>query len=173
MNRRTGEVDDGVVVLRRWSLDDADWYAATAAGDDLIQRYTSESPTLTAEQVREAIATLLAARAGMAGFLIADGGTGQRLGNIALGYENGVGEVSYWLADHARGRGVATRALRLFSDWAFTVLDLRELRLWTHADNAGSRAVAERAGFVRDPGRDGTRQVKGQVWATVAYRHCR
>jgi ribosomal-protein-alanine N-acetyltransferase len=95
--------------------------------------------------------------------------SGQRLGNIALTYEDGVGDVSYWLASYARGRGAATEALRLFSDWVFATLLLSELRLWTHADNHGSRAVAQRVGYVRDPDRDQWRQVKGQNWPTVAY----
>ena len=53
---------DGVVRLREWALTDAEWYAATAAHDDLIQRFTTESPSVTAEDVRAAI-TALAGRA--------------------------------------------------------------------------------------------------------------
>jgi hypothetical protein len=30
--------------------------------------------------------------------------------------------------------------------------------------------VAERAGFVRDPGRDGRREVEGESWPVLAYR---
>lgn len=151
------------IVLRPWTVDDAEWYAATVVGDPLIQRFTSESPTLTADEVRAAIVELQKAPPGTAGFLIADGNTGQRLGNIALRD----GEVSYWVAGEARGRGVAVQALRLLADWARD--EVPELRLWTHADNHGSRAVAERAGYVRDTGRDRLRQVKGDTWPTVAY----
>jgi [ribosomal protein S5]-alanine N-acetyltransferase len=96
-------------------------------------------------------------------FLVADTVTGQRLGNIALTYDNGTGDVSYWIAAHARGRGAATQALRLLSEWAFATLHLSELRLWTHVDNLGSRTTAERAGYRRDPERDQDRQIKGQT----------
>jgi ribosomal-protein-alanine N-acetyltransferase len=167
------EISDEVVTLRRWSLDDADWYAASVVDDGLIQRFTAEQPTVTTEDVRAAIRDLLSAPAGAAGFLIADVVTGQRLGNIALTYEHGVGDVSYWLAHDARGRGVATAALRLFTRWAHTELSLDELRLWAHTDNTASRAVAERAGYLRDPERDRVRDVKGQTWPTVAYVHGR
>jgi ribosomal-protein-alanine N-acetyltransferase len=105
--------------------------------------------------------------------LIADAVTGQRLGNIALAHSDGVGEVSYWLAGYARRRGVATRALGLLSDWALTSLDLHELRLWMHIDNHASRAVAERAGYRRDPKRDQNRTVKNHTWPTAAYVLCR
>ncbi|MCI0688524.1 MAG: GNAT family N-acetyltransferase [Sporichthyaceae bacterium] len=159
---------DGVIQLRGWRPSDADWYAQIAAADPLIQRFTSESPTVTAAQVRTAI-TELAGRADAAGFVICDSDTGNRLGNIALDHEDGIGHVSYWLAADARGRGAATRALRLFAAWAFESLELTELRLWTHPDNIGSRRVAERAGFRRDPDRDHPRQVKGATWPTVSY----
>lgn len=163
-------IADDVVVLRSWSVADAGWYAETAAHDELIQRFTTESSTLTAEAVRAAIVELLAGPVGAVGFLIADASTGQRLGNIALAYRDGVGEVSYWLAGYARGRGVATRALRLLTDWALATLELHELRLWMHADNHGSRVVAERAGYRRDPDADRERTVKDQTWPTVAYK---
>ncbi|SNY71226.1 GNAT family N-acetyltransferase [Paractinoplanes atraurantiacus] len=152
--------DDGVVALRPWSVDDAEWYAAAVSGDELIQRFTSEPPVVSADAVRAAV------EAGPSGFLIADAVSGERLGNIAV---DGDGEVSYWVAAPARGRGVATRALRLFVER----LGARELRLWAHADNLGSRTVAERAGFVREPERDRRRQVKGEWWPTVAYRRPR
>ncbi len=165
LGRRT-TISDGVVALRRWSPEDAEWYAAVVTGDPLIQQFTAESPTVSADEVRSAIRELPAEPTG---FLITDDATGQRLGNIALTHEHGIGDVSYWLAGHARGRGVATAALRLFTDWAHGALDLSEVRLWAHRDNAGSRAVAERAGYVRDPGRDGIREVKDRSWPTVAY----
>jgi len=34
-------ISDGVVLLRDWAPEDAGWFATTAAGDELIQRYTT------------------------------------------------------------------------------------------------------------------------------------
>jgi ribosomal-protein-alanine N-acetyltransferase len=158
---------DGVVVLRQWRPTDAHWYA-DAAHDPQIQRYTSESPTLTAAEVRAAILAL-ADQPDAVGLVICDATSGQPLGNIALRLGATVGEVSYWVAASARGRGVATRALRLLSAWAFATLGLSEIRLWTHADNLASRLVAERAGYRRAPNQDQRRTVNGRVWDTVAY----
>jgi ribosomal-protein-alanine N-acetyltransferase len=163
-------LSDGVVTLRAWEVDDAEWYAAVATHDELIQRFTSESPGVTAGQVRADIAELESSETQAAGFVICDADSGRRCGNIALDYENGVGHVSYWLAEQARGRGLATSALRVFSGWAFGNLALTELRLWTHVDNLPSQRVAERAGYSRDPQRDEYKEVKGQVWRTAAYR---
>ena len=91
------------VTLRRWSESDADWYAASTR-DPLIQRFTTESADLTADEVRAAIRALLASDNPYAGLAITDSATGERLGNIAVTRE---GEVSYWLAESA---AVAMRA---------------------------------------------------------------
>jgi [ribosomal protein S5]-alanine N-acetyltransferase len=159
---------DGLIGLRNWDLRDAEWYAACVRDPD-IQQFTSESATLTPDQVRSAITALRAGRPGVAGWLICDAATGERLGNIAVSVSDGVGDVSYWIAASARGRGAATRAVLLGASQAFTVMRARTLRLWAHVDNAGSRTVAQRAGFVRDPSRDERREVKGSIWHTVAY----
>jgi RimJ/RimL family protein N-acetyltransferase len=50
----------------------------------------------------------------------------------------------------ARRRGLATRAVRLVSDWALRALDIARLGLLTEEWNASSQRVAERAGFRRE-----------------------
>ena len=158
---------DSAIALRPWSHSDAGWYARSAR-DAEIQRFTTDASTLTAADVTAAISAL-SSDPRREGFLVADARTGARLGNIALDHADGQGEISYWVAAEARGRGVARRAITLLTHWAFSRLDLQVMRLWTHADNAPSRAAAERAGFTRDPSGDRLREVKGEVWPTVAY----
>jgi RimJ/RimL family protein N-acetyltransferase len=58
--------------------------------------------------------------------------------------------TGYWLAPHARGRGVATRTLRLLARWAFSHLHLARLELTCAPDNLASQRVATRCGFVRE-----------------------
>lgn len=79
-----------------------------------------------------------------------DGGL---LGSIALAHfawEDGRGEVGYWLASGARGAGHATRAVRLISAWGFEALGLERIELQAAVDNPASQRVAERAGFSRE-----------------------
>ena len=52
--------------------------------------------------------------------------------------ERGTGEIGYWVAREARGRGVATRAVRLVREWAASELGLTTLELVIHEDNAPS-----------------------------------
>jgi RimJ/RimL family protein N-acetyltransferase len=59
------------------------------------------------------------------------------------------GFVGYWLLPVARGRGIATSAVRLISAWAMGELGLERLRLTTAPDNERSQRVAERSGFRR------------------------
>ena len=59
------------------------------------------------------------------------------------------GSVGYWLLPAARGRGLATSAVRLLSDWAVRDLRVTSIRLTTAPDNHRSQRVAERSGFRR------------------------
>ncbi|WP_306329054.1 GNAT family N-acetyltransferase [Streptomyces venezuelae] len=60
----------------------------------------------------------------------------------------GVWEVGYWLAGEHRGSGYMTETVRAVAHWAFTGLGCTRLMWRAEIGNAGSRAVAERVGFV-------------------------
>ena len=59
-------------------------------------------------------------------------------------------ELGYVVLAEERGRGVATEALRLLTDWAFAELDAVRLELMISAANEPSKRVAERCGYVRE-----------------------
>jgi RimJ/RimL family protein N-acetyltransferase len=59
-------------------------------------------------------------------------------------------EVGYWLLPEARGKGLATRSVRLISRWVLRELELPRLSLLTEPANERSQRVAERSGFVRE-----------------------
>ncbi len=158
---------DEVVRLREWADDDAAWYADSVR-DPLIQQFTTDSPALTTEDVRAAIGRMRASGA-EEGFVICAAVTGAPLGNIALHHDGNSGEVSYWVVADARGRGVARRALALFSDWSFQAVGLEELWLRVHRDNVASQRVAMGAGYRRSPDRDKSQQAKGTLWPMLGY----
>lgn len=60
-----------------------------------------------------------------------------------------IGSVGYWLLPIARGRGLATRAVKLISRWAVEDLGIERLELLTEPENEGSVRVAELSGFRR------------------------
>jgi RimJ/RimL family protein N-acetyltransferase len=63
---------------------------------------------------------------------------------------SGRGDVGYWLLPEGRGKGLATRSVRLISRWAFRELHLSRLSLFTELANERSQGVAERSGFTRE-----------------------
>jgi ribosomal-protein-alanine N-acetyltransferase len=60
------------------------------------------------------------------------------------------GEIGYIVGPAARGKGVATRTLRLLTDWGFAQLGLERIELWIDVTNRGSEVVAERVGYMRE-----------------------
>jgi RimJ/RimL family protein N-acetyltransferase len=75
------------------------------------------------------------------------------LGSISLmrfSWQHARAEVGYWLAKPARGRGHATRAVRLITEWGFRSLALRRIDLLAATENPASQRVAERCGFTRE-----------------------
>lgn len=60
----------------------------------------------------------------------------------------GAGEVGYWTAAPARGRGIACRALETVSRWALDARRVVRLDLLHAEGNRASCRVAEKCGFV-------------------------
>jgi len=142
---------DGVVALRAWEPEDAQ-AVFTACQDPLIARFTPLPMPYTEDAARQFV---FRGRAGWSNdepsFAITDAATGAVVGSIARLRPSGHrAEFGYWLASPARGRGFATRALRLITAWTLETTDLIRLELFTHVENGASGRVAERAGYVRE-----------------------
>ena len=67
-----------------------------------------------------------------------------------LDREHRVAEVGYWVAREARGRGVASRAVRLVARWAIESCGIERLQLRADVLNEASQKVAEKSGFRRE-----------------------
>ncbi|MFE2597993.1 GNAT family N-acetyltransferase [Streptomyces sp. NPDC059396] len=61
---------------------------------------------------------------------------------------SGVWEVGFWTAREHRGRGFMAEAVTVVARWAFTALAAERLEWRAEVGNTGSRAVAEKAGFM-------------------------
>lgn len=69
---------------------------------------------------------------------------------VALRPQRQVGGLGYWVVPPARGRGVATAAVRLVVPWASEELGLRRLEAWVEPDNLPSQCVLRSAGFQQE-----------------------
>jgi RimJ/RimL family protein N-acetyltransferase len=82
--------------------------------------------------------------------VIVDAGDGALLGSAGLEIHDAEpphGEIGYWVAAPARGRGVATRAVRLLTAWAVEACSLPMVEIHVLPANRRSHEVARKAGF--------------------------
>ena len=134
---------DDVVTLRPWRADDEPAKLAAFA-DPTFQRFSDWEPDSLATQEQRRL------RGEQIDFAVVDA-RDDVLGGASLhGFAEGRAGVGYWLVPAARGRGAATRAVRLLARWAFDALDVVRLELTCGPDNVASQRVAERCGFTRE-----------------------
>jgi RimJ/RimL family protein N-acetyltransferase len=145
---------DDVVMLRRWR--EADIAAQLQAfGDPLFERFSDWAPRTEAAAHRQLVEIEEARLRGeqLSFALVKPCEQDAVLGGgslhaVDLGQRRAA--VGYWLAPEARGRGLATSAVRLLARWAFEHLGIARLELMCGPDNRGSQRLAERCGFVRE-----------------------
>jgi RimJ/RimL family protein N-acetyltransferase len=137
------------VRLRPWRADDVDAVFA-ACQDAEIQRWT-QVPVPYAREHAEGFVSGIAAETWAEGgglFAVEPRDGGRLVGSIGLfPPSDGFAEAGYWTAPGGRRQGYTAEALGLLCAWAFDEVGLRRVELVVDPDNAGSRGVAERAGF--------------------------
>jgi RimJ/RimL family protein N-acetyltransferase len=145
-----GGIDDGVVRVRFAAESDLE-AIVDASLDPEIVRWTRVPADNDLETVRAWHAGTRAEDEGgrELHLIVTDAGSDALLGSIGMHRLSDEGEcdLGYWVATPARGRGVATRAVRLLSGWLFDQLPVERIVIRTEPDNTASRAVAEAAGF--------------------------
>lgn len=144
------ELSTGGLLLRAWCADDVD-AIYRACQDPQIPRWTPIPSPYTRADAEAAVTSCARGWADdtSAIFGVFDATTGELLGAeylIRLDLKRRTGEIGYWTAPWARGRGVATEASRAVARWAFDVLGLARLAWQAEVGNHGSRAVAARLG---------------------------
>ncbi len=116
------------------------YFAASISdrGDEFFERFTARHSALLAEQ-----------EAGIGAFYVLVADDGSVLGRFNLFFTgDGTANLGYRVAQHVTGRGVATSTVREMCQVAAAQHGLHTLRAATSHDNAASRKVLTKAGFV-------------------------
>ncbi|GIH48628.1 ribosomal-protein-alanine N-acetyltransferase [Microbispora rosea] len=131
---------DHVPALLVFEKENRAYFAASVPdrGDDYFARFDDRLAALLAEQA-----------AGVCYFHVLVDDRGRVVGRVNLiDVADGSAELGYRIAESAAGRGLATRAVHQVCALSATEYGLTTLRAATTLDNAGSRAVLARTGFV-------------------------
>jgi RimJ/RimL family protein N-acetyltransferase len=126
-----------------------------AASHDPETRRRMEDEPMTPERERSSLARAEEQwRSGAAApFVIADASSDRALGLVNLQFgEDATLAVSVFPAE--RGRGIASRAMRLAATWGLRDLGLHRVVAEAAADNVASIRAIEKAGFRREGLRD-------------------
>ncbi|MER5183778.1 GNAT family N-acetyltransferase [Streptomyces sp. NPDC002896] len=146
------------LILRPWCMEDVP-ALVEACRDAALRHWTGSAVENDADAVRWVRAQERGWAAGdRFGWAVLEvqpeSAHGQLVGNVVLkGVAPGKAsaEVGYWTAAHARGRGVAPRALEALTGWAIDTLGadrLKRLELLHQVDNQASCRVAQKSRYV-------------------------
>ncbi|MFF4774514.1 GNAT family N-acetyltransferase [Microtetraspora fusca] len=131
---------DHASALLAFEMENRAYFAASVPdrGDDYFENFAARHEALLDEQ-----------ETGLILFHVLVGDDGEVLGRVNLvDVSDGIAELGFRIAEKAAGRGLATTGVRQVCDLAVTTYGLTTLRAAAALDNAGSRAVLERTGFV-------------------------
>ncbi|MEU6073248.1 GNAT family N-acetyltransferase [Micromonospora sp. NPDC047074] len=149
-----GRLTDGVVTLRRLGPDDVEVMHRLHTRPEVVANQAPPVPPAWAaieRRCRTAESGWLTGT--LARLLILDAVTGEPAGSCGLNVTDqdaGEGSVGYALLPGQRGRGLATRAVRLLAGWAFGPAGIARLTAGTVPENTASHRVLERVGFRRE-----------------------
>ena len=160
------------LVLREWHR--ADVPALVAAIDDPETRRTLPhipNPYTAADAEEYIAGTRVSLTAGTAlpTAIVVDGVVAGSIDLRLDGFDGTTAEIGYWVAAPLRGRGVASTAARVLSDFGLDTLGLRRVELNAAVTNPASRRVAEKAGFELEGIRRSWRTVAGVPTDFVVY----
>jgi RimJ/RimL family protein N-acetyltransferase len=74
----------------------------------------------------------------------------ERGGGLVSEPDRGMAGIGYVVIERARGRGLASTAVSLVTDWALSTAGLVRVEALVEPSNAASQRVLEKAGFARE-----------------------
>ena len=169
----------GLITLRKPHLDDTQ-AVFDGCQDPLIPRFTAISADYSMahalDYVQRTDASVRTQRE--LPFVIEFGNGDDKVfaGTISfhsLSVKNSVGELGYWMTSSMRGKGIATTAARMLTDYGFASIGFKRVEALVDIENVASAKLLESAGYQREGllknkvTRDDGRQVDMYLFAAV------
>jgi RimJ/RimL family protein N-acetyltransferase len=169
----------GLITLRKPHLDDTQ-AVFEGCQDPLIPRFTAISTDYSMahalDYVQRTDASVRTQRE--LPFVIEYGNGDDRVfaGTISfhsLSVKNSVGELGYWMTSSMRGKGIATTAARMLTDYGFATIGFQRIEGIVDRDNVASLKLLDSAGYQREGllrkkiSRDDGRQVDMYIYAAL------
>lgn len=144
-------LESDIFYLRKISIDDCNENYLKWMNDPEINKYLeSRFMTHTIDSLKDFVTSMNSSENNVL-FAIIDKESDTHIGNIKLGNIHPVhkyadigliiGDKNYW------GRGIATNAIKLVSEFAFEELNLRKVFAGVYENNIGSIRAFEKCGF--------------------------
>lgn len=148
-------ISASILVLRPWTNDDIDTLHTAVRGSlpTLSQWLPWATPAYARTDAETWIAHCMRARETEDEFHFGafDVASGELLGSVGLNHRiraSRSAHLGYWVADHARGRGVAVEAAKQAARFGFDTLGLQRIVIQVQPENRASLRVAIKLGAV-------------------------
>lgn len=136
-------------VIRPWNVGDADALVRHANNPNVAKQLRDRFPhPYTRRHAAEFLQHAAAAQQPTNLAIDVDGDAVGGVGFVpGTDVERYSAEIGYWLSEAMWGRGIATEAVVLVTEYVFADLNMLRLFALPFADNAASRRVLEKAGY--------------------------
>jgi RimJ/RimL family protein N-acetyltransferase len=144
---------DGVITIRPFEPEDVpSFFAAIRASAQVLGRWMPWCHAdYSMDEAKAWLATCQAAWSQGASypFLIIGPESHEVMGSVDINQINrdhNFGNIGYWVASAYSGKGIATAAVKLVTQFGFTEASFARLEIVTQVENIASRRVAEKVG---------------------------
>lgn len=73
-----------------------------------------------------------------------------RIGVYKIDGQNKIGEIGYWLAENAQGKGIITKSCQSIIDFCFSGLQLNRIEIKCGTENYKSKTIPEKLNFTKE-----------------------
>jgi len=140
------------LILRRFSMEDADSMMRNWVSDDDVQSMYGEPSYKTKEEVEALISEFIKRCQGGYSYRwsVIEKASGECIGQVAyflVDSQGAFGEIEYCIGSAFQGKGYATEATKAVIDFGFRRIGFNKVQICVRPSNTSSKRVIEKCGF--------------------------